>query len=106
MLSDCTQTTFSIHEGRDKRQMSGLQLAGVTCYTPDQCVSPPTGLGSDCTDGDVRLSGDNAVNGVGTIEYCYKGWWSGMCSLGEREATVACRQLGYVDYGCKSGLIY
>ena len=99
-IEECTQTTFSLEKGKQKRTTPGLKVAGVTCYTPERCVDPPAG-GSDCADGDLRLSGDNAMNGEGVLEYCYKGLWSGFCSLGEREATVACRQLGYVDFDSK-----
>ena len=99
-LNECTQTVFSLQQGKIKTTMDGLMVAGATCYTPDQCVSPPSG-GVDCSDGDLRLSGDNAVNGAGTLQYCYKGLWSGFCQLKEREATVACRQLGYTEFSSK-----
>lgn len=88
-----------------KRTADGLKVAGVTCYTPERCVAPPSEDGSDCVNGELRLSGDNAVNGAGTLEYCYNGRWSGFCSLGEKEAVVACRQLGYVDYNSEQHLL-
>lgn len=99
-LDECTQMILPLKQGRIKSTMEGLTVAGVTCSADDQCISPPIG-GTDCINGDVRLSGDNAVNGAGTLEYCYKGLWSGFCILKEREATVACRQLGYTDFSSK-----
>ena len=76
-----------------------VDVAGVKCYVPSGCVSPPDG-GSDCINGSVRLSG-GMKNGEGTLEYCYKGLWSPFCSLNETEAIVTCRQLGYNQLNCK-----
>ena len=95
-ISDCTQSTYSLEEGKNK--LEEVNVAGVKCYVPNGCVSPPNG-GSDCNNGDVRLSGGSSDEGV--LEYCYKGLWSPFCSLNETEANVACRQLGYSESNCK-----
>ena len=86
-----------MREGIEKH--GTVDVAGVKCYAPSGCVSPPDG-GSDCINGSVRLSG-GMNNGEGILEYCYKGLWSPFCSLNETEAIVACRQLGYNLLNCK-----
>ena len=95
-IKDCNQETYSLEEGKNK--LEEVNVAGVKCYVPNDCVSPPNG-GSDCNNGDIRLSGGG--NNEGELEYCYKGLWSPFCSLNETEATVACRQLGYYQSNCK-----
>ena len=95
-IKDCNQDTYSLEEGKNK--LGKVNVAGVKCYVPDECVSPPNG-GSDCNNGEVRLS--DSSKGEGVLEYCYKGLWSPFCSLNETEATVACRQLGYYQSNCK-----
>ena len=97
-INECTQTSYSLEKGKNK--LKTVDVAGVKCYVPNECVSPPIG-GTACVNGDIRLTGTNLKNGEGVLEYCYKGLWSTFCSLGEREAIVACRQLGYIGYDCK-----
>ena len=94
-ISDCTRTTLSLEEG--KNMIPQTNVAGVKCYTPDQCIPPPTG-GVSCTHGHIRLTGGRSSVAEGNIEYCYHGSWSLFCSLGPQEAVVACRQLGYEQY--------
>ena len=49
------------------------------------------------TNGDVRLVG-RVSKFEGNIEYCCQGVWFPICSsIGDREATVACRQLGFLN---------
>ena len=98
-LLDCTLTELSLQAGKD--MLSQTDVAGVKCFTPDQCVNPLTG-GAQCINGEVRLIGTSSL-AEGTLEYCYSGYWSPFCYLGSNEATVACRQLGYSNYDC--GLI-
>ena len=97
-INECTKTVFSLEEGKNK--LKTVQVAGVECYVPNECMPPPAG-GSDCVNGNLRLTGVNANNGEGVLEYCYKGLWSTFCSLSGKEALVACRQLGYMDFDCK-----
>ena len=48
-----------------------------------------------CTSGAVRLVGGTSSN-EGKLEYCYNGVWSSVCySFRNKEATVACKQLGF-----------
>ena len=66
--------------------------AGVRCTGP---------FGEVCSqEGDVRLVGGNDEN-EGILEYCAFGSWSPFCSLGDEEATVACKQLGHFYYTCE-----
>lgn len=97
-IEHCIKTIYSLSDGKEK--METTEVAGVKCYVPDDCVSPPTG-GFECTNEDLRLVGDNAKNGEGALEYCYKGLWTRFCSLGTNDATLACKQLGYDDLVCK-----
>ena len=59
--------------------------------------SPPV---TDCSNGSVRLTGwtgdEGKVVAEGTVELCLNQQWVAVCdqSWGQREATVACRQLG------------
>ena len=68
-----------------------------------RCTGP---LGDVCSEeGDVRLTGGNDDN-EGILEYCVLGSWSPFCSLGDEEATVACKQLGHYEYKCEYFIIY
>jgi deleted-in-malignant-brain-tumors protein 1 len=93
-IGDCTLSRLSLDEG--KKLLDQTNVAGVKCYTPDQCVPPPTN-GASCTHGQLRLTGGGANIPEGNVEYCYQGSWSSFCTLGPDEALVACRQLGYTD---------
>ena len=73
------------------------EVAGVTCFLPTDCVAPPAEE-SNCPNGQIKLTGNNAQGGEGVLHYCYKGTWSTFCSLTATEATVACRQLGFTEY--------
>ena len=81
----------------------------VLRYTLSLCivhVVPPP-----CSDGIVRLANMSSysknVNGQsvfvveGTVEVCYNGNYGYVCDLGwdMADATVACRDLGYFNYG-------
>ena len=93
-VADCTVSTISLQEGKDI--LATTDVAGVRCYTPDQCVPPPALGGSSCVNGQVRLTGGQQT-GIpeGNVEYCYQGTWSPFCTLGPVEAAIICRQLGY-----------
>lgn len=96
---DCSKQILPLQTGKD--MLSQTDVAGVKCYTPDQCVPPSVTDGSACTDGDVQLMGGQPGIPEGIINYCYKGTWSPLCNLGPKEAAVACRQLGYTSTNCK-----
>ena len=51
---------------------------------------------SNCTTGDIRLTGGSNEY-EGRVEYCTNGVWGSICDSGwdNREASAVCRQLGY-----------
>lgn len=58
-----------------------------------------------CKHGDVRLDpSSQTYDGLsGVVELCVDGAWSAICSedWSTLEASVACMQLGYSEYGTK-----
>ena len=101
-IADCTKTSISLSEG--KTTYKSASVAGIKCLpAPDPtCVDNINGVptGSACTSGTVRLFGGDTDN-EGTVQYCYKGQWSPACSLNEAAASVACKQLDYLEYTCR-----
>ena len=53
-----------------------------------------------CHDGDLRLVGGRYPS-EGRLEFCYGGVWGTVCRdlWGTADATVACRQMGFLDFG-------
>lgn len=51
----------------------------------------------NCTDGDIRLQGGNATQGI--VEVCHGNKWRTICNsrFGTNEAKVICRQLGFPE---------
>ncbi|XP_019848942.1 PREDICTED: deleted in malignant brain tumors 1 protein-like [Amphimedon queenslandica] len=63
-----------------------------------QCVGEPDNNNTNCSEsGSVQLTG-GATDSEGVLQYCYMGAWVQFCSLGDKEATVACKQLGYEPF--------
>ena len=56
--------------------------------------------GSECDDGDLRLTGSELAN-EGRLEVCYLGVWGTVCDEDWTisNAVVACRQLGFDTEG-------
>lgn len=90
-------TIYSLDDGR--KLLSQVDVVGVSCEKPSTCEVPPTG-GTDCTQGDTRLTGGDSAS-QGNLDFCNDGFWSQVCTLVENEASVACKQLGHLDYTCK-----
>lgn len=91
-LSNCTTSSAYYYYYCDSNDAAGVR-----------CTGPPGEVCSE--DGDVRLVGGMNDN-EGILEYCAFGSWSPFCSLGDEEATVACKQLGHYQYTCESFIIY
>ena len=101
-IGDCTKTSISLSEGKTTYKYASV--AGIKCLPPPDptCVDNTDGVttGSACTPGAIELFAGNTHN-EGTLQYCYKGQWSPACSLNEAAASVACKQLGYLQYTTK-----
>ena len=101
-IGDCTKTSISLSEG--KTTYKSASVASIKCLPPPDptCVDNTDGVpsGSACTPGAIDLFEGN-TDDEGTLQYCYKGQWSPACSLNEATASVACKQLGYLQYTSK-----
>ena len=69
-----------------------ITLLTEACVYTDKATEP-----SNCTDGEMRLSGATTFN-QGRLETCMNGAWGSVCDskgiFTTDEAKVACRQLG------------
>ena len=56
-----------------------------------------------CTDGQLRLV-DGYIDNEGRVEMCDSNVWGTICDdgFGSTDATVVCRQLGYLTTGSRS----
>ena len=92
-LHDCTHIEDVVVECLCKLVFNTLVWSSFR----EQVVLMISCTARQCTEGDVRLAdGRSAYDG--RVEVCLDGFWGLVCddSWGARDATVVCRQLGYV----------
>lgn len=96
LQSDVTQYIFTY---RAKKQPSCVVTNASFHDLPENVHSIFFSF-SVCTHGDLRLV-DGTTFMEGRLEVCLNGAWGTVCNRGwdDMEATVVCRQLGYVSAG-------
>ena len=105
-LAECTKTQLPFDIG--KSAVENTDVAGVDCIfdiyskpTEPPCIARDEANPTEaCTSaGSFRL-----VNGSskyeGRVEYCHNSYWTPLCSMDNRAAKVACKQLGLTQYSC------
>ena len=82
--------------------LSSFRVSFIRGFTVslDLLLSEPTYFLLDCSNNDVRLV-DGANRAEGRVEFCYNNDWGTVCddSWGTTDASVVCRQLGFVATG-------
>ena len=107
-LTECHKILYSLSQGKKKLQTA--EVAGVKCVnnepTPHTCItSPDVDSSHSCSNkGSVRLmkDGGQSTNSEGRVEYCNGTYWTPLCTMDNRAATVICKQLGHTQYQCKA----
>ena len=106
-LTKCSRTKVSIVDG--KKALPSTNVSGVDCIydepTEPPCIENPDVDPSDSCNspGSFRLMKKGSVStNEGRFEYCYNEFWTPLCTMDNRLADVACRQLGHTQYSCES----
>ena len=106
----CTASDTSLancYTPHDYRCYSRTKSLAVVCYSPTQgkrkneTSSILPHLGSNCTNGAVKLTNGTTTN-EGRVEYCYEGEWAPFCDISPSTASVICNHLGYSS--CKNNI--
>ena len=105
-LTECHKILYSLSHG--KRELQTAEVAGVNCVhnepTPPTCTtSPDVDSSHSCSSkGSVRLMKDGVqLTTEGRVEYCNGEYWTPLCTMDNRAATVVCKLLGHTQYRCK-----
>ena len=104
-INACSKTSLSLAIGKTTYRNSPVVAVDCSPEPPTEptCV-PKQGLvipAPSCSpEGRVRLA-DGSTDNEGRLEYCYTGKWSPFCTLDFSAASVACKQLGYIQYTSK-----
>ena len=108
-IRECHKTQYSVNSG--KQLLLTVSVAGVDCIydepTPPPCIVNPAIDPSDSCSikGSIRLMKNGVqLTSEGRVEYCNGTYWSPLCTMNSKAATVVCKQLGHTQYQCK-GLI-
>lgn len=110
LLTDAAALTTGFADGAGQIWLNyvrclGTEIRLIDCYSElvMQCShSEDAGVrcaGDTCTQGAIRLQGNNATSG--RVEICNRNAWGTVCSggWGDMDAHVACRQLGFSSTG-------
>ena len=99
-LTQCSYTQLSVSEGKLlDTNVAGVDCTGMSttapCLTNHDIISNTT-----CnSQGSIRLiHNDIESSSEGRVEYCTGVYWTPLCNMDNRVATVICRQMGYTQY--------
>ena len=99
----CLSTTIAFLQYKNSCTTSTCQACNLNkilynvLYTT--CVAPTT-LPSNCTNGDVRLSG-GSLSSEGYVQVCINNAWGSVCGSNwdSQDGNVVCKQLGLLPRG-------
>ena len=106
-LAVCHKILYSLSHG--KHELQTAEVAGVNCVlnesAPPTCTTsqPDVDSSHSCSsNGFVRLMKDGVQSTTeGRVEYCNGKYWTPLCTMDSRAATVICELLGHTQYRCK-----
>ena len=93
-LTQCSYTQVSVSEGRLlNTNVAGVDCTGMTTIAPCLTIHD---IASCNSQGSIRLvNNDVESSSEGRVEYCSGVYWTPLCNMDNRVATVICRQMGY-----------